>query len=172
MGRSAPLGRYWKLTMYFMRAFPLRLEPELWPFSFQLTVNIAALAYRALENPGTRSLNAADSSALTVAEIGAFLFTTLQRAAALCPRVSPSIVFGPIAIGPVFLKRDAASFCARCPQRSASPSHFQLCSLSNTARCRQSNSIPRQLICCCCFIPHLFLRVVWPPFHYIDTAIV
>jgi hypothetical protein len=99
--------------MYFMRAFPLRLEPELWPFSFQLTVNIAALAYRALENPGTRSLNAADSSALTVAEIGAFLFTTLQRAAALCPRVSPSIVFGPIAIGPVFLKRDAASFCAK-----------------------------------------------------------
>src|SRR5216683_4113295 len=28
MGRSAPLGRYWKLTMYFMRLSPLRLQPE------------------------------------------------------------------------------------------------------------------------------------------------
>ena len=61
-------------------------------------------------------------------------------------RRSPAIVFGPMVIGPACSprKRDAASRCARSFQRSASPSHFQLCWISNVARWRHNNSISRQ----------------------------
>ena len=61
---------------------------------------------------------------------------------------SPSTSFGPIAIGPacisLFRKREAISRCASSLQRSASPSHFQLCARSEIARCLHSNSISRQ----------------------------
>ena len=51
------------------RAIPLAYRGES-RFHTSATVNIAALACTALENPGTRILNAADPSVLTVAEIG------------------------------------------------------------------------------------------------------
>jgi nucleoside-diphosphate-sugar epimerase len=52
------------------RAIPLAYRGES-RFHTSATVNIAALARTALENPGTRILNAADPSVMTVAEIGA-----------------------------------------------------------------------------------------------------
>jgi hypothetical protein len=65
-----------------------------------------------------------------------------------CLCESPSMVFGPIAIGPACIslpwKREAISRCARSLQRSASPSHFQLSARSETARCLHNNSISRQ----------------------------
>ena len=52
------------------RAIPLAYRGES-HFHTSATVNIAALVRTALENPGTRILNAADPSVMTVAEIGA-----------------------------------------------------------------------------------------------------
>jgi len=52
------------------RTIPLAYRGES-RFHTSATVNIAALARVALENPGTRILNAADPSVVTVAEIGA-----------------------------------------------------------------------------------------------------
>jgi hypothetical protein len=67
-----------------------------------------------------------------------------------CRCESPSMVFGPIAIGPaciwLFWKREAISWCARSLQRSASPSHFQLRARSEMARCLHNDSISRQPI--------------------------
>jgi hypothetical protein len=65
-----------------------------------------------------------------------------------CLCESPSMVFGPIAMGPGCIgfsrKRSPTSRCARSFHRSASPNHFQLRAWSNTARWRLNRSIWRQ----------------------------
>lgn len=66
-------------------------------------------------------------------------------ASCFCLCESPSIVFGPIAMGPACIgfsrKRSPISRCARSFHRSASPNHFQLCARSNMARWRHNLSI-------------------------------
>jgi nucleoside-diphosphate-sugar epimerase len=58
-------------------AIPLAYRGES-RFHTSATVNIAALACTALQNPGTRILNAADPAAMTVAEIAAAIATHLD----------------------------------------------------------------------------------------------